>query len=91
MMTQPPIAELLKKVDNRYTLVNVVAKRARLLTSGAQPLAVTKSNKDVTIAIQEIYQGKVRYNKTKRETGNTSETSDTSDIGDKSDTSDANT
>ena len=32
-----------------------------MLTNGAQPLAVTKSNKDVTIAITEIKEGKIKY------------------------------
>lgn len=67
MMTQPSVTDLLKRVENRYTLVNATAKRARMLTAGAQPLAVTKSDKDVAIAIQEIYEGKVRYRKVKRE------------------------
>jgi DNA-directed RNA polymerase subunit omega len=66
-MIQPSVSELLKKVENRYTLVNVTAKRARMLTAGAQPLSVTKSDKDVTIAINEINEGKVRYNRIKRE------------------------
>jgi DNA-directed RNA polymerase subunit omega len=66
-LIQPPVSELLKKVENRYTLVNVTAKRARMLTSGAQPLSVTKSDKDVTIAIQEINESKVRYRKIKRD------------------------
>ncbi len=63
MMIQPSVTDLLKKVENRYTLVNATAKRARMLTAGAQPLSVTKSDKDVTIAIQEIHEGKVRYHK----------------------------
>lgn len=67
MMIQPSVSDLLNKVDNRYTLVNLTAKRARMLTAGAQPLSVTKSDKDVTVAIQEIHEGKVRYNKIKRE------------------------
>ena len=66
-MIQPSVSELLKKVENRYTLVNVTAKRARMLTSGAQPLSVTKTDKDVTIAIQEINESKVRYRKIKRD------------------------
>ncbi len=66
-MIKPSVADLLTKVENRYTLVNVVAKRARMLTNGSQPLAVTKSNKDVTIAIQEIYENKVRYRRIQKE------------------------
>ncbi|NLN66494.1 MAG: DNA-directed RNA polymerase subunit omega [Clostridiaceae bacterium] len=71
MMIQPSIKELLKKVDNRYTLVNATAKRARMLTAGAQPMAEPKSDKDVSIAIQEIYEGKVQYRQIKRDTTNT--------------------
>ena len=66
-MIQPSMADLLSKVENRYTLVNAAAKRARMLTGGAQPLAVAKTDKDVTIAIQEIHEGKVRYKKIQRE------------------------
>jgi len=72
-MIQPPISELLKKIENRYTLVNVTAKRARMLTNGAQPLSAVKSDKDVTIAINEINEGKVRYRRKKRETERTEE------------------
>ncbi len=74
-MIQPPIGDLLKKVENRYTLVIATAKRARMLTGGVQPLAVSKSNKDVTIAINEINEGKVRYHKIKREGNNQESTS----------------
>lgn len=66
-MIKPSVADLLTKVENRYTLVNVVARRARMLTSGSQPLAVTKTNKDVTIAIQEIYENKVRYHRIQKD------------------------
>jgi DNA-directed RNA polymerase subunit omega len=67
MMIKPPVVELLKKAEDRYTLVIATAKRARMLTNGSQPLAVTKSDKDVTIAIQEIYEGKVRCRRTKKD------------------------
>ncbi len=70
MMIKPSVADLLKKVENRYTLVNATAKRARMLTAGAQPLSVSKSDKDVSMAIQEIHEGKVRYHKIKREATN---------------------
>jgi len=65
-MIKPPISELLKKVDNRYTLVIATAKRARMLTNGAQPLVATKSDKDVTIAITEIKEGKIKYRYTRK-------------------------
>lgn len=66
-MIKPSVAELLTKVENRYTLVNVIARRARMLTNGSQPLAVTKSDKDVTIAIQELHENKIRYRRIPKE------------------------
>lgn len=65
MMIYPPIDEISKKVDNRYTLVVQVAKRARQLVDGQKPLVSVDSHKPVTIAIHEINQEKIHYKKTK--------------------------
>ena len=62
-MIYPSMASLLKKVDSRYTLVMLASKRARMLTEGAQKLTSVSSPKDVTIAINEIYEGKVSYHR----------------------------
>jgi len=48
-------------MDSRYTLVVTVAKRARQLTGGAEPLTRFQSDKPVTLAIHEIAEGKVEY------------------------------
>lgn len=53
--------QLAKVGDSRYTLVMLTAKRARQLVDGAKPLVDTSSTKPVTIAIEEIIQGKVKY------------------------------
>ena len=37
-MLYPPVADLLKNVDSRYLLVNVVAQRARNIASEAEEL-----------------------------------------------------
>ena len=42
MMIEPPIGELLEKVDCRYTLAVEASKRAREIIAGAQPLIDTK-------------------------------------------------
>ncbi len=60
-MKQPPVSELMKKVDCNYTLVVEVAKRARQLVGGAEPLVESESNKPVLIAAEEICEGKVTY------------------------------
>ena len=64
-MVNPPISELMKKVDSRYTLCVAVSKRARQLLAGAHPLVKCKSEKPVTIAAYEVYAGKLTYNRTK--------------------------
>jgi DNA-directed RNA polymerase subunit omega len=53
-MINPSIVELLTKVDNRYTLVTMTAKRARQLIEGEEPLVRVTSTKPVTIATNEI-------------------------------------
>lgn len=60
MMT-PPLEGLLKKVDSKYTLVLAAAKRGRQLMEGHPKLVDTRSHKPVTIALQEIYEGKVTW------------------------------
>ena len=59
MMIYPPIAKLVKKTGSRYTLVIETAKRARQLVAGAPALVDVNTNKEVTIAVNEIYEGKV--------------------------------
>ncbi|HHV60011.1 MAG TPA: DNA-directed RNA polymerase subunit omega [Clostridiaceae bacterium] len=60
-MLYPPLSELLNKVDTRYTLVVATAKRARQLVDGAQRLVEVNSESPVTVAIEEIKKGKIRY------------------------------
>ena len=61
MMIEPPIGELLKKVDCRYTLAVEASKRARELIGGSMPLIDTKENKPLSIAIEEINRGLISY------------------------------
>lgn len=61
MMINPPIQELVNKTGNRYILVIEAAKRARQLADGETLLCDVKSNKEVTQAVQEIYQDKIGY------------------------------
>ena len=61
MMIDPPIGELLKKVDCRYTLAVEASKRARELIGGNMPLIETKETKPLSIAIEEINRGLITY------------------------------
>ncbi|CDF57883.1 DNA-directed RNA polymerase subunit omega [Thermobrachium celere] len=60
-MINPSIVSLLQRVSDRYSLVVVTAKRARQLIDKAEPLVKVNSNKPVTVAINEINQGKIKY------------------------------
>ncbi len=56
MMNQPPLEVLREKVDSRYSLVVIAAKRARQLLEGAPRLVDIDSTKPVTVALQELAQ-----------------------------------
>ena len=60
-MLKPNIDELMEKVDSRYTLVMVVAKRARQLIEKNDCLAETDSKKPISMAVEEFYQDKLHY------------------------------
>jgi len=58
-MLYPPVADLLKNVDSRYLLVNVVAQRARQIAVEAEELQEELEDKRVTLAIREVAEGKL--------------------------------
>ncbi|NLV89063.1 MAG: DNA-directed RNA polymerase subunit omega [Tissierellia bacterium] len=60
-MLNPSFKELADKGDSRYTLVMLIAKRARRIIDGAEPLIETNSKKPVSIALEEVLEGKITY------------------------------
>ena len=58
-MLYPPVADLLKNVQSRYLLVNVVAQRARQIAQEAEELQEELPEKPVTLAIREVADGKL--------------------------------
>ena len=58
-MLYPPVADMLKNVDSRYLLVNVVARRARQIAAEAEVLQEELPEKPVTLAIREVADGKL--------------------------------
>lgn len=60
MMVKPSVTDLLKLVDNRYSLVIATAKRARQIESGSIVLTAKEDKVSVTVAVNEIAEGKVR-------------------------------
>lgn len=59
MMLYPAMKDLLKRVPSRYELVNVVAHRARQIASEAEMAGEPLDDKPVSIAIQEVADGKL--------------------------------
>lgn len=59
MIVKPTVNELLEHVENRYALVIAASRRAREIAKGDSPLTETKDKSPVTIASQEIVEGKV--------------------------------
>ena len=64
-MIDPSLDVLVKKVDSKYTLVVLTAKRAREIMSGDVPLAESKSNKPVTVSLEEVAQSKITFERIK--------------------------
>lgn len=63
MLIKPTLESLMKKVDSKYTLVTLAAKRARELTDGDEPLVDVETTRVVSISMEEIDQGKITYEK----------------------------
>ena len=62
MMLYPPVADLVDKVGSRYQLVNVVAQRARHISADWEEKGEPLDDKPVSIAIDEVYAGKLTVN-----------------------------
>ena len=67
-MINPSVVDLLKKVEDRYSLVIVTSKRARQLIDGSKQLVDVDSEKALTIAINEVNEGAVGYERVKEST-----------------------
>ncbi len=60
MIVKPTVTELLKKSLNRYELVIATSKRARQIASGGEVLTNVREESPVTLAANEIAEGKVQ-------------------------------
>lgn len=49
-----------KVVNSRYSIVLATAKRARQIISGSEPMVTPKCPKPLSVAIDELYQSKVK-------------------------------
>ena len=62
-MARITIEDCLKRVPNRFLLVNMVSKRVRQIREGSEYLVKAPKNEDIVVALREIAAGKV-YKKT---------------------------
>ncbi|WP_234121099.1 DNA-directed RNA polymerase subunit omega [Clostridium hydrogenum] len=60
-MINPSIVDLKEKVGDKYSLVVITSKRARQIIEGEKSLVEIDSNKPLTIAINEVYQDKIKF------------------------------
>lgn len=67
MIVKPTVTELLKKATNRYELVIAASKRARQIAGGEKTLTKVNERSAVTLAANEIAEGKVKIVKEKKE------------------------
>lgn len=58
-MLYPAMSELLKHIDSRYLMVNVVARRARQISIESETFHEPLPDKPVTLAIHEVADGKL--------------------------------
>ncbi len=57
-MARITVEDCLQKVNNRFALIHMAAKRVRQLRKGADP-SITSKNKDVVVSLREIAAGNV--------------------------------
>lgn len=58
-MARITIEDCLRKTPNRFTLVNLVAKRVRQIREGSEYLVSSPKNEDIVISLREVAAGKV--------------------------------
>ena len=58
-MARITVEDCLKKIPNRFVLVNMVAKRVRQIREGSDYLVSSPKNEDVVVALREVAAGRV--------------------------------
>jgi DNA-directed RNA polymerase subunit omega len=53
------VEDCLKRIPNRFVLVNTVAKRVRQIREGSDYLVSSPKNEDVVVALREVAAGRV--------------------------------
>jgi DNA-directed RNA polymerase subunit omega len=61
------IEDCLKRVNNRFLLVNMAVKRVRQIREGSEYLVSSPKNEDIVVALREIAAGKIIIREGKEE------------------------
>lgn len=63
-MARITVEDCLKRIPNRFMLVNMVAKRVRQMREGSEYLVSSPKNEDVVIALREVAAGRITVKST---------------------------
>jgi len=55
------IEDCLKRVGNRFLLVNMVAQRVRQIREGSDYLVSSPKNEDIVVALREVAAGRIGH------------------------------
>ncbi|MBW2238256.1 MAG: DNA-directed RNA polymerase subunit omega [Deltaproteobacteria bacterium] len=66
-MARITIEDCLKRVKNRFLLVNMVAKRVRQIREGSEYLVSSPKNEDIVVSLREVAAGKITIQEKKEE------------------------
>jgi DNA-directed RNA polymerase subunit omega len=58
-MARITIEDCLKRVKNRFLLVNMASKRVRQIREGSEYLVSSPKNEDIVVALREVAAGKI--------------------------------
>ena len=58
-MARITVEDCLKRVPNRFQLVNMVAQRVRQIREGSEYLVSSPKNEDIVVSLREVAAGKV--------------------------------
>lgn len=58
-MARITVEDCLKRVANRFVLVNMASKRVRQIREGSEYLVSSPKNEDIVVALREIAAGKI--------------------------------
>lgn len=67
-MARITVEDCLKKVPNRFLLVNMVAKRVRQIREGSEYLVSSPKNEDIVVSLREVAAGRIRLRLEEEET-----------------------